>query len=151
MMFGNVQHTEPSSPRSLSRWGLGWVHLAAALAAGLAFRLVFVHFYGQTSGDSLIYGDIAKNLLQHGVYGMTGGDNPPPTLIRLPGYPLFLAACFRVFGMEHYTAVMLVQCVAGRALPIYRKLRGDAADGDAEPLLHRTRLLRAGTVASGSA
>ncbi len=91
---------------------LGWVHLAAALAAGLAFRLVFVHFYGQTSGDSLVYGDIAKNLLQHGIYGMSGGDNPTPTLIRLPGYPLFLAACFRIFGMEHYTAVMLVQCIA---------------------------------------
>lgn len=112
MMFGNVQHTEPSSPRDHSRWGLGWVHLAAALAAGLAFRLVFVHFYGQTSGDSLIYGDIAKNLLQHGIYGMSGGDIPTPTLIRLPGYPLFLAACFKLFGVEHYTAVMLVQCVA---------------------------------------
>ena len=34
---------------------------------------------------------------------------PRPTLIRLPGYPLFLAACFRLFGMEHYGAVLLVQ------------------------------------------
>jgi 4-amino-4-deoxy-L-arabinose transferase-like glycosyltransferase len=112
MMFGNVQHTESSSPGYLSRRGLGWVHLAAAVAAGLAFRLVFVHFYGQTTGDSLVYGDIAKNLLQQGVYGMSGGDVPTPTLIRLPGYPLFLAACFRIFGMEHYTAAMLVQSVA---------------------------------------
>ena len=37
---------------------------------------------------------------------------PSPTLIRLPGYPLFLALCFRLFGMENYIAVMLVQLMA---------------------------------------
>ncbi len=73
---------------------------------------MFIHFYGQTTGDTLVYGDIAKNWLQHGVYGMSGDDGPTPTLIRLPGYPLFLAACFRLFGVEHYTAVMLMQSVA---------------------------------------
>ena len=31
------------------------------------------------------------------------------TLIRLPGYPLFLAACFRIFGMENYVAAACVQ------------------------------------------
>jgi hypothetical protein len=30
-------------------------------------------------------------------------------LIRLPGYPLFLAGCFRVFGLQNYTAVAWVQ------------------------------------------
>ena len=34
-----------------------------------------------------------------------------PTLIRLPGYPLFLALCFKLFGMEHYHAVMFLQTV----------------------------------------
>ena len=34
-----------------------------------------------------------------------------PTLIRLPGYPAFLAACFALFGREHYNAVLLVQIV----------------------------------------
>jgi 4-amino-4-deoxy-L-arabinose transferase-like glycosyltransferase len=111
MILGNVQRFLSSFPRRLPRRGLGWAHLAAALAAGLVLRLVFVHFYGQTTGDTLVYGDIAKNLLQQGVYGMSGGDSVTPTLIRLPGYPLFLAACFRVFGVEHYTAVMLVQSV----------------------------------------
>jgi hypothetical protein len=112
MILGNVQGLSPSSPRRLPTCVPGWVHLAAALAVGLAFRLVFVHFYGQTTGDSLVYGDIAKNLLQHGVYGMSDGDGSIRlTLIRLPGYPLFLAACFKIFGVEHYTAVMLTQCV----------------------------------------
>jgi hypothetical protein len=108
MIQAYMQRTAPSSTRSAP----GWVHLAAALAAGLGLRLLAVHFYGQTSGDTLVYGDIAKNLLLHGVYGMSSDNNPVPTLIRLPGYPLFLGACFRIFGMEHYTAVMLVQSVA---------------------------------------
>ncbi len=58
------------------------------------------------SGDPLLYGAIARNLLQHGVYGFTASA---PTLIRLPGYPLFLAACFRIFGVEHYYPVLYLQ------------------------------------------
>jgi len=45
----------------------------------------------------------------HGVYGKTTSGILRPTLIRLPGYPLFLAACFKLFGMEHYHAVMFLQ------------------------------------------
>jgi hypothetical protein len=60
-------------------------------------------------GDSLIYGDIAKNWLDRGVFGLTHSDGVYPTWIRLPGYPAFLAACFVLFGREHYNAVLLVQ------------------------------------------
>ena len=62
-------------------------------------------------GDSLVYGDIAKTWLQHGIYGLStdGPTGARPTLIRLPGYPMFLAACFRLFGMENYRAVLDVQ------------------------------------------
>jgi 4-amino-4-deoxy-L-arabinose transferase-like glycosyltransferase len=84
---------------------------AAAMALGLGLRLWFIGNAASIAGDSLIYGDIAKNLLARGIYGFAqNGSGPIPTLIRLPGYPLFLAACFRVFGVEHYTAVMYVQC-----------------------------------------
>jgi len=86
-----------------------WV--AVALALGVGLRLWFIDHTARIIGDSLIYGDIAKNWLRHGVYGFAeSGSVPVPTLIRLPGYPLFLVACFRVFGVEHYTAVMYVQC-----------------------------------------
>jgi hypothetical protein len=34
-----------------------------------------------------------------------------PTLIRLPGYPLLLALCFRLFGMENYYSAALLQIV----------------------------------------
>jgi 4-amino-4-deoxy-L-arabinose transferase-like glycosyltransferase len=101
----------PGTSKYVTKPVVGWVQLAVALAAGLLLRLGFVYFYGQTEGDSLLYGDIAKNMLQHGVYGLSHSNGMTPTLLRLPGYPLFLAACFKLFGMEHYHAVMLVQCL----------------------------------------
>ncbi len=86
-----------------------WNSVFLALAAGAALRLWFSHAYPEVDGDPLIYGDIAKNWLQHHVYGLTIDDGIHPTLIRLPGYPLFLAICFKLFGMEHYHAVMFAQ------------------------------------------
>jgi hypothetical protein len=80
-----------------------------ALAAGAALRLWFIHSYPEVQGDPLVYGNIAKNWMLHGVYGKTTSGVLRPTLIRLPGYPLFLAACFKLFGMEHYHAVMFLQ------------------------------------------
>jgi 4-amino-4-deoxy-L-arabinose transferase-like glycosyltransferase len=85
-----------------------WIALFA-LAAGAALRLWFIHAYPEVQGDPLIYGDIAKNWMVHGIYGLSGPDGIRPTLIRLPGYPLFLVVCFRLFGIEHYHAVMYVQ------------------------------------------
>jgi 4-amino-4-deoxy-L-arabinose transferase-like glycosyltransferase len=87
-----------------------WV--LVALAAGLALRLYFALELPRLAGDTLLYGDIAKNLIQHHVYGFTvTGAAPRPTLIRVPGYPLFLALCFLIFGMENYQAVLYLQTV----------------------------------------
>jgi Dolichyl-phosphate-mannose-protein mannosyltransferase len=86
-----------------------------ALALGAWLRLWFLWHFPQVNGDGLIYGDIAKNWLLHGIYGRTDyavtGLTIHPTLIRLPGYPLFLAACFRIFGVDHYGAVLYLQVV----------------------------------------
>ena len=71
------------------------------------FRLFF-----ESKGDTAVYGDIARNLLQHGRYALTVGLNQAfPTLIRLPGYPLLLAACFKLFGVGNYGAVVGLQIV----------------------------------------
>ena len=82
--------------------------LIAALAA-VALRLFFLFRFPALTNDSFVYGDIAKNWLQQGIYGLSGIDEVSPTYIRLPGYPAFLAAVFAVFGMEHYRAVMVLQ------------------------------------------
>jgi 4-amino-4-deoxy-L-arabinose transferase-like glycosyltransferase len=83
--------------------------LGLALAVGLTLRVWFIQHSPKVTGDSLVYGDIAKNWLRHGVYGFSKNLGARPTLLRLPGYPIFLAACFAVFGVDHYGAPMFVQ------------------------------------------
>jgi 4-amino-4-deoxy-L-arabinose transferase-like glycosyltransferase len=78
-------------------------------AAALLLRLIFLLRFPGVVTDSFIYGDIAKNWLQHGIYGLSGGGEISPTYIRLPGYPAFLAFIFATFGVDHYRAVLLVQ------------------------------------------
>ena len=88
------------------------VQIAVALGLGLALRLAFVIKAARIAGDTLLYGDIARNWMQYGVYGFASSPaGPVPTLIRLPGYPMFLALCFKLFGQDHYTQVMLLQCL----------------------------------------
>jgi hypothetical protein len=86
-----------------------WLFFSLASAAALAIRLIFVFYFPRVQGDTFIYGDIAKNWLAHGIYGVSDGTAVRPTLIRLPGYPAFLALMFSFFGPEHYTAVMVAQ------------------------------------------
>lgn len=85
-----------------------WIGLIA-LAGGTALRLWFIHAYPEVQGDPLVYGGIAKNWMLHSIYGSTTSGTLRPTLIRLPGYPLFLILCFKLFGVEHYHAVMYTQ------------------------------------------
>jgi hypothetical protein len=81
----------------------------AATLAAIGLRLLFVFRFPAITSDSLVYGDIAKNWLLHGVYGLGGGTGITPTCIRLPGYPAFLAAVFAIFGVGHYRAVFVLQ------------------------------------------
>ncbi|MBA3915368.1 MAG: glycosyltransferase family 39 protein [Acidobacteriales bacterium] len=89
------------------RRNLGW--FGVVTAAGIALRLFFLLSFPLLTPDTFFYGDIAKNLLQHGVYGVSAAGGVAPTYIRVPGYPGFLAAVFTVFGMEHYRAVLVIQ------------------------------------------
>lgn len=87
------------------------VFFLVATGIALALRLYFVFRFPVTEGDTFIYGDIAKNWMNHGVYAVTDGAIIRPSLIRLPGYPAFLAVIFSIFGQEHYHAVMVVQAI----------------------------------------
>jgi 4-amino-4-deoxy-L-arabinose transferase-like glycosyltransferase len=64
--------------------------------------------------DTDVYADLANNLFHHGVYGTSEagpglGGPIDPTLIRLPGYPIFLGVMFAVFGAGNMRAVLLAQ------------------------------------------
>lgn len=95
-------------PRSGGSW---WaISVALALACGLGLRLWMLRHFFEVNGDALIYGGLAKNLLLHGRFALTVASGEVyPTLIRLPGYPLFLSLCWRIFGMEHYASAAWVQ------------------------------------------
>ena len=93
--------------RELVRRNLRFFLLGSA--AALILRLIFLLRFPGVVTDSFIYGDIAKNWLGHGIYGLSGADGILPTYIRLPGYPAFLAFLFAIFGTDHYRAVLVVQ------------------------------------------
>jgi len=97
-------------PRAFLRTPLhSLVSALLAVAAGLALRVWMLLKFFEVSGDSQLYGAMAKNLILHGQYALDSNGVLHSTLIRLPGYPLFLAACFRLFGVENYFAPACVQ------------------------------------------
>jgi hypothetical protein len=108
MEAASLSQSKATSPL-VKRWR-SKVSAGLALISGLLLRAwMFRHFF-ETNGDTQIYGDIAKNLLLHGRYAlMVGSGQAYSTLIRLPGYPFFLAVCFKLFGVGNYTAVVWIQ------------------------------------------
>ena len=84
-----------------------------ALLAGAALRWFFILVYPEYDGDTGVYGTIARNILLNHAYAL---DKPfHLTLIRLPGYPLFLAVIFKVFGMDCYGIVRSIQAAVDLA------------------------------------
>ncbi len=128
--------------RSLpTAWKELWrAHRGAILAAGIAgltLRLFFIIKFSYITPDGWVYGDIAKNWLTHGVYGLSGPTGPEPTYIRLPGYPAFLAALWAIFGLEHYNAVRYAQMLLdlGTCLMVADMARRIAGERAALPAL----------------
>src|ERR1035437_3355010 len=84
-----------------------------AILAALALRLFFFVYFPAVTDDSRVYANLAANWLQHGVYGLTQAipqeTQLVPTDARLPGYPMFLAAIFWLFGIGNFKAVLLTQ------------------------------------------
>ena len=78
--------------------------------AALSFRL-FLALYlpSDDDDDGRYYALIARNVLNHNAY--SGEEEEPflPTLVRTPGYPLFLAGVYQVFGQDNNRAVRVIQ------------------------------------------
>jgi hypothetical protein len=87
---------------------LSYGQLGAALLAGLALRLYFIRHFPFYAGDTKFYDALARNWLDHGVYGLFVAGQLVPTEMRVPGYPAFLAAIYFLLG-RCLRAVMLVQ------------------------------------------
>ncbi len=88
-------------------------HLAIGVALTIAaagFRLFLAwRLPNDDDDDGRFYAQIARNLLDH--RGYSGEEEEPyvPTYVRVPGYPVFLAGVYSVFGRDNNTAVRFIQ------------------------------------------
>ncbi|HKV62779.1 MAG TPA: hypothetical protein VJO16_12745 [Candidatus Acidoferrum sp.] len=69
-------------------------HLLAAFAAGFCLRLFFVLKFPASSGDTVLYEQMAVNWLKHGVYAMDVNGAIQPVDLRMPGYPAYLVLVY---------------------------------------------------------
>src|ERR1051325_7573808 len=85
---------------------------AALLILAASFRISVAHWLpNDTPDDGRIYAQMARNMLEQHVY--SHDPQPPfnPSLIRLPGYPLFLASIYSVLGHQNNGAVRVIQAL----------------------------------------
>ena len=85
-------------------------HLIAAMLVGLAYRVLLAWRFAGVAGDSLGYEQLARNLVDHHIYGFFQGGHLVSADYRMPGYPMFLASVYSVFGRGRF-AVRLAQAM----------------------------------------
>lgn len=84
-----------------------YTQLGLALLAGLALRLYFIVHFPFYAGDTKFYEELARNWLDHGVYGLFVMGQLVPVDMRTPGYPGFLAAIYFLLGRGGPTVVLV--------------------------------------------
>src|SRR5437870_3041816 len=91
------------------------VVIALLVLAG-AFRISVAHWLpNDAPEDGKVYAQIARNVIEQRVYSQDTEPPYDPTLIRAPGYPLFLAVIYKVFGHTNNGAVRVVQAMIDTA------------------------------------
>jgi phage shock protein PspC (stress-responsive transcriptional regulator) len=93
-----------------------WLVFLAILTLAAAFRIAVAHWLpNDTPDDGRTYAQIARNVLEQHVYSHEAAAPYDPSLIRLPGYPIFLASIYSVFGHTSNGAVRIVQALIDTA------------------------------------
>ena len=86
------------------------------LLAALVLRVCIARFLPNDDlYDGKVYAQMARNLLEVRVYSHETAAPYAPSIIRLPGYPLFLASIYFVFGHGDNAAVRIVQALVDTA------------------------------------
>jgi 4-amino-4-deoxy-L-arabinose transferase-like glycosyltransferase len=124
---------------AMSARPFSYTQLGAALAAGLALRLFFIWRFPFYSGDTKFYEELARNWLDHGVYGLYVRGALTAVDMRVPGYPAFLAAIYFAMGRSARVVMVaqalvdlgtcaMVALIAARLAPVPRRaVEGTAA------------------------
>ena len=89
-----------------------WIVFLTLLFVAAAFRVAVAHWFpNDAPDDGKMYAQIARNVLEQHVYSHETEAPYDPSLIRLPGYPLFLAGIYSVFGHTNNGAVRIIQAL----------------------------------------
>lgn len=104
------------------------------LAASIGWALLVLFAFGEggipiSSGDGVWYNQIALNLIDYKTVSLS--PNPPaePTLMRTPGYPIFLAIIYLASGNSIFAARFAQFILLGlTALLLYRLARMNASE-----------------------
>src|SRR6478752_5779031 len=84
----------------------------ALFAVALFGRVAVAHFLANDEdSDGDLYAQIASNILAHHICSRDTDPPLTPTFVRLPGYPLFIAGVYALFGQGNNEALFLVQGV----------------------------------------
>ena len=88
-----------------------WVWFTAISVVAFAVRLYLCQQLYVIDGDSFVYGEIAKALGWHHMFGMERATGWQPTMVRMPGYPFLLTLTFRLTGPDRFFLIMAVQAL----------------------------------------
>jgi Dolichyl-phosphate-mannose-protein mannosyltransferase len=87
-----------------------WPAYILLLFVALGFRLfIALRLPNDEPDDGRVYAQIAINVLEQHVFSHENQPPYVPSIIRLPGYPLFVAGVYKLFGHGNNTAVRVVQ------------------------------------------
>src|SRR6202008_2516074 len=93
-----------------------WIAYALLILLALGFRLfIALRLPNDEPDDGRIYSQIARNVLEQHIYSHDTQAPYGPSLIRLPGYPLFLAGIYKIFGVGNNAAVRVVHALIDTA------------------------------------
>src|ERR1041384_8300921 len=90
--------------------------IGVLIVLALGFRLfIALRLPNDEPDDGRSYSQIARNVIEQHVYSHDSQAPYAPSLIRLPGYPLFLVGVYKIFGVGNNTAVRVVHAVIDTA------------------------------------
>ena len=89
-----------------------WLIIGGLLLVAMTFRIAVAHWWpNDAPDDGRVYAQMARNLIEQHIFSHDAQPPYSPSLIRLPGYPGFLAAIYSVFGHPNNGAVRIVQAL----------------------------------------